>query len=128
MPIILLLWSFGVLRFLVRAVAEFVAENGEHRAFVDDTQAGVDPAEADFVVALAGFGLFDGFHDDGFENATRGGRRDDGIAHAFNVEFRAGEAGERAFDAEADGIGGHFRDQGCRTLRKRVVSRRASKD
>jgi len=36
-----------------------------------------------------------------------GGGRDDRIADALDVELRPGEAGERAFDMEANGIGGH---------------------
>src|ERR1051326_3161429 len=86
-----------LLEFLVGGVAELVAENGEHCAFVYDPEASNHPAESRLIVALVGVGLFNRLHEDGLKDSACGRRCDDGVAHPLDVELRPGEAGEGTF-------------------------------
>jgi len=54
-------------------------------------------------------------------NQFRGAGSNDGIVYALGFLFGVREAGERAFDAEADGGGAHTKEHGCRGLREQVA-------
>ena len=61
---------------------------------------------------FAASGFFNGLHQDGLKNTSCRRQGDDGVADALNVELRAREASERAFDSETNRIGEHRLNHG----------------
>ena len=96
--------------------------------FVNDPQSQDVSAEADFVAALSSLRLFHRFHEDGLQDAARGGRRNDGVADTLDMEFWPRKTREWSFDAKTNRFREHRSEDHelveilCKTVQSRAIN------